>query len=91
MNRILSAIICAVCVFLAKKNAGAEGVINLFFWMPWPMALIWFGDELGSAMGFDMMHPVNAETPGKVVRIFGWLGLLTILGIILYRGSLVVG
>ena len=88
MGRILSAIICAICFLLVKQSAGAEGVVNLLWWMPWPMALSWFGDELGSSRGYNLLHPVTMETPGCAARFAGWIGLLIILGVILYRGSL---
>ena len=44
-----------------------------------PLGLIWFGDELGGLTGFHY-GLVNRESPGFLVRLFGWLFLLVIVG-----------
>ena len=44
-------------------------------------ALIWFPDQLGSATGMRTAYglkSVDAETPGCVVAVFGWLMLLAV-------------
>ena len=52
----------------------------------WPFLMIWFGDAIGSLTGvfiFGSLHPVSTETPGTVIRFFGWVVLLGFLGMVI--------
>jgi hypothetical protein len=44
-----------------------------------PLGLIWFGDELGDLTGIRAGQ-VTKRSPGFLIRIFGWLFLLVIIG-----------
>jgi hypothetical protein len=43
------------------------------------LGLIWFGDELGDLTGIRAGQ-VTKRSPGFLIRIFGWLFLLVIIG-----------
>lgn len=85
LNRLISGLVCVACFVMANAHAGSEGIWLLVRWIVWPMALIWFGDELGSATGFSIAHPVNRESPGCAVRFAGWVFLILITGWIIFK------
>gem|GEM_PF-652347 len=78
--RLLSVVVAASSLLLARSWEQEGAVFSLLFWMIWPLALIWFSDELGELTGVSALHPVNTTTPGCAVQFTGWLFLLLILG-----------
>ncbi|MHC4876984.1 MAG: hypothetical protein ACYTGL_10830 [Planctomycetota bacterium] len=49
-----------------------------------PLALIWFGDELGEFTGMTGRGYVSEQTPGWMVKGFGWIVLFALIGCWLY-------
>lgn len=45
-----------------------------------PLGLIWFGDELGALTGLHY-GMVDRPSPGYLVRVFGWLSLIVLVGL----------
>jgi uncharacterized membrane protein YGL010W len=66
-GRILSLLIVIGYVLLG----GIQGLIMLI-----PMALIWFPDVLGSAVGYMGHGYIDEGTPAIFVSIMGWFFLL---------------
>jgi len=62
-------------MLIASKNAelAFRGCFTLLF----PLALIWFPEEIGSFTGcFVRGHQVTAETPAVFVSAMGWFFLV---------------
>ena len=83
-GRITSLIIAFVYLIAAFFGKGIEGILYVLVGLLFPLACIWFPDELGSFTGVMRGQYINAKTPGCLVAFGGWL-LLTlplIIGII---------
>jgi hypothetical protein len=75
------AILWLLCVLVAAGfDAAFTGLITLV----WPLAMIWFADEIGSITGFVRGHYINQETHPSLIKILGWGILLCIVGASLY-------
>ncbi len=84
VGKILSVLIAVAYAAFAIIDGGATGLkcsIALLF----PLALIWFPDEIGSATGYFAGHMmrVDAETPPILISIMGWFFLVG-LPVVLY-------
>jgi hypothetical protein len=76
-NRLLSAVIAAAALGLAMLAGDAETLIGTVLSLAFAMALVWWGEELGSLTGLVFsLHPVDQASPGWMVQIFGWIFLL---------------
>lgn len=53
--------------------------LGLGILLPVPLALIWFGDELGELTGFNS-NVVQGKSPEFLLRTLGWCFLLLVLG-----------
>jgi hypothetical protein len=76
-GKISSLAIAVAFAVFAIVDGGAAGLkccLALLF----PLALIWFPDEIGSATGYFAGHMmrVDAETPPILISIMGWLFLI---------------
>jgi len=49
-----------------------------------PLALIWFGEELGEFTGLTGSGYISEQSPGWLVKAFGWLVLVALIGGWLY-------
>ncbi len=73
--RVVSVVIALGYVVLAFIKGGPTFSLNVVAAAAFPLACIWFGDEIGSYTGFIHMIPLR-ETPGPIVRFVGWFLLL---------------
>ena len=84
VGKLISLALAAIYVTLAAMGGDARTLFAVIFWVVLALALIWFGDELGEYMGLMRGSLVTAQSPGWLVRLFGWLFLLAPLVYILY-------
>jgi len=92
LHEILSGLVCLACFIIEYVRSGAGGIVYVLLHAIWPMLMIWFSDAIGSLTGmfiFGSIHPLSTETPGAVVRFFGWILLLGVLGLIIWNIRLV--
>jgi hypothetical protein len=81
LHRILSAALVGACIIIIAFRTGEVGppiyALGRFLF---PLACIWFGDELGWATGLIGLRPyITFPTPGPFVRLGGWLVLLLLM------------
>ena len=84
IGKIASFVIAVGYAVLAITTGGVTGLkccLALLF----PLALIWFPDEIGSATGYFAGHSlrVDVETPPLLISIMGWF-FLVVLPVLLY-------
>lgn len=84
VDRLISVVLAAVYLALAAMGGDARTIFGAIFWIVFALALIWFSDELGEYMGLIRGSLVAAQSPGWLVRLFGWLFLLAPLVYILH-------
>lgn len=71
------------CVVLCV--VGQLAAFPAIFFVLAAVGLIWFGDELGSMTGMSMRGgTINKASPGFLVRIFGWLFLMSPVALAFY-------
>jgi hypothetical protein len=80
-NRILSSLLALGYLCGAYFAGDAETALKVALGLIFPLACIWYGDELGSYVGVMRGQAITAQTPGCLVRFGGWLLLLLPLGI----------
>jgi len=73
--RLLSLIIAAAYVAAAVALGG--GLVFRAVLLVFPLACIWFSEEIGEYGGFAGFHPVTSPTPGCLIALVGWVLLLT--------------
>ncbi len=63
---------------------GGEGAAKTAIFAIFPLACIWFGDEMGGYIGPTSSGAITSPTPGWLVCIGGWLVLLlpVLIGIV---------
>lgn len=77
LNRLLSLIVCGLYVFAAHVRTEAPGdVFRACIALIFPLACIWFGEQLGRYTGPIRGHCPTVATPGWLVAAGGWLVLL---------------
>ena len=83
LEKLAAAGVCAfyIIVLWASEGLSAVPVACVFFI---PLGLIWFGDELGSTTGIKM-GLVKRQSPGFLVRLIGWLGLVSPVVLFLFQ------
>lgn len=82
VGKILSLLIVLGYTALAVRAGGIHGLkcsAGLLF----PLALIWFPEEIGSLTGYFRSGYVNVQTPAIIVSFGGWLFLVG-LPVLLY-------
>lgn len=75
LHRIISITVCVLCLLYTYYSTNLEHTANLLQYLIVPLALIWFGDWLGSLTGirFGAIGPVvNKTSPGSIVCLLGW-------------------
>jgi hypothetical protein len=60
-------------------------ILLMLVGLAFPLAFIWFGDEVGEYAG-PLWRPITKTTPGNLVRLGGWMLLLlpVITGLIVW-------
>jgi hypothetical protein len=80
IGKILSLLIAIgylVCAIIADHGFTLN-VLKCFAALLLPLALIWFPDQIGDAIGYFAGHMmrVDAPTPPVLISIMGWLFLV---------------
>ena len=88
MARKLSLAIALVYLVAALIYGGWELLLIAAIVLIMPMAMIWFGDEIGDYVGgFHRIGKpyITKRSPGSLVSLFGWALLLAPVVIIVLR------
>jgi hypothetical protein len=83
-NRILSALVCIIYIIFAFLDEGggfAFSTLGASFVL---LMIIWYADDIGSYTGGTFSGWITSPTPGLLVRILGWIFLLTPGVVIIY-------
>jgi hypothetical protein len=89
LNRFLSLAFCgAIAVAVHADTGSAEKTFRVCIGLIFPLACIWFGEELGQYTGFMRGHQITHTTPGCLVAAGGWFILVgaPLLAYLLSRG-----
>lgn len=86
----LSALFVACIYLIGSLYYGGEIFLRTLMYLIWPIAFIFFGEELGSLTGIrfrlTLAAPVVTKpTPGIIVVFIGWVMLLIPLAIAMYK------
>ena len=81
IGRTLSLIVAAVYLVITAIYASSQGklltdLLIIGAALLFPLACIWFPDELGEYMGALPGPGITRKSPGWMVRICGWVLLL---------------
>lgn len=81
LDQLASLVVSAIwTVVLMAVHGPVQGGIAAFIGLVWPLAMIWFSDELGALTGIVRGRCINQETSPSLVKILGWLLLLLVIG-----------
>ncbi len=89
INRVLSLLVCGLIVYMVYSGTeSGEKTFRATIGLIFPLACIWFGEQLGQYTGFIRGHYVTETTPGFLVVAGGWFILIgvPILGYLLSKG-----
>ena len=80
IGKILSLLIAigyVVCAIIGEHGFTVE-VFKFFAVLLFPLALIWFPDQIGEATGYFAGHLMRVDTPTPpiLISIMGWLFLV---------------
>lgn len=76
LSRLLSALVAIGYLGLAFALFSPPAALKILAALPFPLALIWFGDELGDYTGSWGRQTIDAPSPGWLLRLLGWIMLL---------------
>ena len=79
-SRLYSVVFAAIILVVAFLSGGLEGSFRLLPWLVFPLACIWFPDELGRIT----RGRITQTTPGIAVAFGGWILMFAVLGIRIY-------
>ncbi|MBN2217650.1 MAG: hypothetical protein JW719_09780 [Pirellulales bacterium] len=82
VEKLVAVVVCAIWFILACLFEPAGAMVGLFLFVP--LGLIWFGDELGSLTGLHY-GIIDQESPGFLIRLFGWILLMAPLGVGIFQ------
>ncbi|MHC4415248.1 MAG: hypothetical protein ACYS0G_08190 [Planctomycetota bacterium] len=63
---------------LAAFSGVPNAVVGTLLVLIWPLALIWWGETIGSITGIHWGR-INRSSPGWLVRGFGWVFLVLVV------------
>jgi hypothetical protein len=72
-SRLASLGVSGVYLLLGGWLMGMEGLLRTLTFLIVPLCCIWFGE----AMGMAISGRITKKTPGSVVEVGGWIGLLS--------------
>ncbi len=82
LSLVIAFLVCLyAAAYLGHSENAKAGVIIAPISLLIPLALIWFGDELGEST--RLAPPPVRKSPGWMVKAFGWLFLLGLIGLFL--------
>ena len=76
INRALSAVVAIVYLVVAYSHGGPVPLVQCLLYLLFPLACIWFSEEMGAFTGVMRGQFVGRESPGCMVAFLGWVLLL---------------
>jgi len=69
------AYLIGISFFAQPKSAKAllGNIVTTVIWLLFPLACIWFGDEMGEYVGVLPGPAINRRSPGWMVKVGGWI------------------
>jgi hypothetical protein len=75
IGKLLSLLVAMGYAVLAVKAGGVRGLVCCVALL-FPMALIWFPEEIGDLTGYFKTGYVNVQTPAIIISFIGWFFLI---------------
>lgn len=75
-SKLLSIILTLFYLIGSYFVGGLEAFLKFIIFLIFPIACIWFSNEIGQFTGVVRWHGVSKPTPGIFVAFGGWLLLL---------------
>jgi len=89
LSRLISGLSFLAGVITAYFHFGkSEDALGFAFGMGGALVFIWYGGVIGefSHLGGNWgLRPIYKESPGGVIMFLGWIGLLSLLLLIVWR------
>lgn len=82
VGKVLSLLIVIGYAIFATTHAGLTGLKWCAGFL-FPLAFIWFPEEIGNLTGYFRTGYVNVQTPGAIISFLGWFFLVG-LPVLLY-------
>ena len=80
MSRALSLVVVSIyfgiIIYFAQRGTLMGDLLRIGGGLLFPLACIWFGDELGDYVGTLPGPAITHTTPGWMVKLGGWVLLL---------------
>ena len=83
VSRTLSALVASGYLIASFLSSRPEVGLRMIVFLLFPLALIWFGEELGEFTGNWGGHYIDEKSPGWLLSVLGWVLLLVPLFVIL--------
>ena len=79
-NRLTSLLVAIAILTIFSMGGGGEAFLRMAIYLMLPMACIWFSEAMGSiangTFGVFSKVPITQTTPGPIMVIAGWIGLV---------------
>ncbi len=72
-DRLISIIISLIYLIIAVLLGGESLFLRTIQFLIWPLALIWFGDDLGNFTGTFLSAGINRPSKGCFLTFLGWV------------------
>lgn len=76
VSRILSLLVATGYLVASFLSSRPEVGLRMIVFLLFPLALIWFGEELGDFTGNWGGHYIDEKSPGWLLSVLGWVLLL---------------
>jgi hypothetical protein len=81
-NRAFSALVAFLYLIMALATGGGEILLRIAIFLVFPMAGIWFSEELATTI----RTTTTTEPPAQIVRFTAWILLFApLVAVIIYR------
>ena len=84
IEKIVSLLLCIAYLIGSYLYADAGTILFMAAALIVPIVSIWFAGELGSLLGPSGSKLIPGPSPTLVVRVFGWLVLLILPGLLMF-------
>ena len=80
ISRALSVVVASIylglAIYFSQQGTLTGNLLRMGMGLLFPLACIWFGDELGDYVGTLPGPAITHTTPGWMVKLGGWVLLL---------------
>lgn len=76
LSLVVASIYLGVTIYFAQQGMLVAALLKVGSGLLFPLACIWFGDEMGDYVGSLPGPAITRTTPGWMVELGGWILLL---------------